>query len=202
MSNNLKTIVRGIFAANPVFVLALGLCSTLAVTNRLDSAFFMGVMVGITTIFSNVLVSALRYKIPFKFRLMSYMIIIITAVISVEQLLKAYFPDMARTLGQYVGLIVTNCVIMGRCEAFAVSHKPSETFCDAFGVSIGYLLVLLCIATLREIIGSGTLWGLPIMPDWYFPCRIFSTPPGAFLTFAVLLFIVNKASLWIKGSKK
>lgn len=202
MESNLKILIRGIIEANPVFVLALGLCSTLAVTNRLDSAVFMGIMVGITTVFSTVVVSFLRYKIPFKFRLMSYMIVIITAVISIEQLLKTYYPDMARTLGQYVGLIVTNCVIMGRCEAFAVSHKPYETFYDALGVSIGYLFVLSSIAALRELIGSGTLWGLPVTPEWYSPCRIFSMPPGAFLTFAGLLYFVNKIKFWLKGSKQ
>lgn len=199
MSNNLKILTRGIFTANPVFVLALGLCSTLAVTNRLDSAVFMGVMVGITTIFSSVCVSLIRYRIPFKFRLMSYMIIIITAVISVEQLLKAYFPDMARTLGQYVGLIVTNCVVMGRCEAFAVSHKTKEAFYDAFGVSIGYFIVLVCIAIIREIIGNGTIWGLYVAPEWYLPFRLFNTPPGAFLVFAGLLYSVNRVKMWYKG---
>ncbi|MDD3001093.1 MAG: Rnf-Nqr domain containing protein [Candidatus Riflebacteria bacterium] len=197
--NYLKIMFKGIFSSNPVFVLALGLCSTLAVTGRADTAFFMGVMVGITTIFSTVIVSALRYKIPFKFRLMSYMLIIITAVISVEQLLRAYYPDMARTLGQYVGLIVTNCVIMGRCEAFAVSHGPKETFFDAIGVSIGYCLVLLGIAFFREILGNGTLWGLYVMPSSYVPCRVFNSPSGAFLTFAAMLYLVNLVKDWFKG---
>lgn len=197
--SNLKIMLKGIFSSNPVFVLALGLCSTLAVTGRVDTAFFMGLMVGITTIFSTVIVSILRYKIPFKFRLMSYMLIIITAVISVEQLLRAYYPDMARTLGQYVGLIVTNCVIMGRCEGFAVSHAPKETFFDAMGVSIGYFLVLLSIAFFRESLGNGTLWGLHVMPGSYVPCRVFNSPSGAFFTFAAMLYFVNLVKGWFKG---
>ncbi len=178
--------------ANPVFVLALGLCSTLAVTLSVGNAFFMGIMVGITTIFSSVVISLLRYHVPFRFRLISYMLVVVTAVISVEQLLRAYFPDMARALGPYVGLIVTNCVVMGRLEAYAVSHRPAEALCDAVGVSIGYLTVLLIIAVVREAAGNATLWGLAIMPDFYIPCRVFNSPPGAFLVFAALLYLVNR----------
>ncbi len=188
----LRIVWQGMVPANPVFVLALGLCSTLAVTLSVGNAFFMGVMVGITTIFSSVVISLLRYHVPFRFRLISYMLVVVTAVISVEQLLRAYFPDMARALGPYVGLIVTNCVVMGRLEAYAVSHRPAEACCDAVGVSIGYLMVLLTIAFVREAIGNGTLWGLSIMPEIYIPCRVFNTPPGAFLVFAALLYLINR----------
>lgn len=193
-----KLIWQGMIPANPVFVLALGLCSTLAVTLQVANAFFMAVMVGITTIFSSMAVSVLRYRIPFRFRLISYMLIVVTAVISVEQLLRAFYPDMARTLGPYVGLIVTNCVVMGRLEAYAVSHRPVEAFCDALGVSLGYLMVLLSIAGIREFLGNGTLWGLAVAPDFYIPCRVFNSPPGAFLVFAALLFVVN----WLRASTR
>lgn len=196
--NYLKTIWQGMVPANPVFVLALGLCSTLAVTLKVENAFFMAVMVGVTTVFSSVVVSVLRYHIPFRFRLIAYMLIVVTAVISVEQLLRAWFPDMARTLGPYVGLIVTNCVVMGRLEAFAVSHRPLEAFCDAIGVSLGYMTVLLGIAGIRELLGNGTLWGLSVMPDFYISCRVFNSPPGAFMVFAVLLYIVN----WLRASTR
>ncbi len=197
---NLNLIFKGIFTSNPVFVLALGLCSTLAVTAQLDTAFFMGVMVAFTTIFSSTLVSFLRYEIPFRFRLMSYMLIIITAVITIEQLLKAYYPDMARTLGQYVGLIVTNCVVMGHCESYAVSHPPKQTFFDAIGVSLGYLFVLLAIGSLRELLGGGTLWGLAVAPEFYVPCQVFNSPPGAFMVFAALLALVNFVRNVFKGN--
>jgi Na+-transporting NADH:ubiquinone oxidoreductase subunit D len=199
--NAFNLIFKGIFTSNPVFVLALGLCSTLAVTSRLDTAFFMGVMVAATTIFSSTLISTLRYKIPFSFRLMSYMLLIISAVITIEQLLKAYHPDMARTLGQYVGLMVTNCIVMGHCESFGVSHPPKETFYDALGVSLGYLLVLLCIAAPRELLGNGTLWGLAVAPEGYIPCQIFNSPPGAFIIFVALLTLVNSVKSAFKGGK-
>ncbi|HNX77600.1 MAG TPA: Rnf-Nqr domain containing protein [Candidatus Rifleibacterium sp.] len=190
--NYLRIIWQGMVPANPVFVLALGLCSTLAVTLSVANAFFMGVMVGVATIFSSLAISLLRYRIPFRFRLISYMLVVVTAVISVEQLLRAFYPDMARALGPYVGLIVTNCVVMGRLEAYAVSHRPMEAVCDAVGVSLGYLMVLLAIAFVREPAGNGTLWGLTVMPEFYIPCRVFNSPPGAFLVFAALLYLVNR----------
>ncbi|MBU1105109.1 MAG: NADH:ubiquinone reductase (Na(+)-transporting) subunit D [Candidatus Riflebacteria bacterium] len=191
----LRILWEGLIPNNPVFILALGLCSTLAVTLKVENAFFMAVMVGITTIFSSVCVAALRYYIPFRFRLLSYMLIIVTAVIAVEQLLKALFPEVARALGPYVGLIVTNCVVMGRLEAFAVSHRPLEAFFDALGVALGYAAVLLSIASIREFLGNGTLWGLHVAPDFYIPCRVFNSPPGAFIVFAALLFAVN----WLRS---
>lgn len=189
--NYWKTLWEGLIPANPVFVMALGLCSTLAVTLKVENAFFMAVMVGLTTIFSSVMVSALRFHIPQRFRLLAYMLIIVTAVITVEQLLRAFFPVVARSLGPYVGLIVTNCVVMGRLEAFATSHRPAEAFFDALGVSLGYAMVLLGIAGIRELLGNGTLWWLKLAPDFYIPCRVFDSPPGAFLVFAALLYLVN-----------
>lgn len=196
--NYLRTIWQGMVPANPVFVMALGLCSTLAVTLRVENAFFMAVMVGATTMFSSLAISLLRYRIPFRFRLISYMLVVVTAVISVEQLLRAWYPDMARALGPYVGLIVTNCVVMGRLEAYAVSHRPAESFCDALGVSLGYLFVLLGISGIRELLGNGTLWGLSVMPEFYIACRVFNSPPGAFIVFAGLLYLVNRlrAAAW------
>lgn len=195
MANWIKNIWRGIIPENPVMVLALGLCSTLAVTMRVENAFFMAVMVGLTTIITSVVTSFLRYKIPFRFRLLSYMLIIVTTVITAEQLLKVFYPAMARQLGAYVGLIVTNCIVMGRMEAYASSHTPSESFCDALGVSIGYMIVLLPIAVARELLGNGTIWNLAILPESYIPCRIFASPPGAFIVFALLLVIVN----WLRS---
>lgn len=193
-----KTLWEGLIPSNPVFVMALGLCSTLAVTLKVENAFFMSVMVGFATIFSSVAVSIMRYHIPRRFRLLAYMLIVVTAVITVEQMLRAFFPEVARSLGPYVGLIVTNCVVMGRLEAFATSHSPVESFFDALGVSLGYGMVLLCIAGIRELLGNGTLWWLKVAPDFYIPCRVFDSPPGAFLVFAGLLFVVN----WLRASAR
>lgn len=195
MITALKTIWKGMVPENPVFVLALGLCSTLAVTMKVENAFFMSVMVGITTIVTSVITSILRYRIPFRFRLLSYMLIIVTAVITAEQLLRVFYPEMARELGAYVGLIVTNCIVMGRMEAFASSHAPSESFFDALGVSIGYMMVLMGISVIREALGNGTIWSLYVMPDGYIPCDVFSSPPGAFIVFVMFLFVVN----WLRS---
>ncbi len=180
---------------NPVFVLALGLCSTLAATTKVENAFFMSVIVGLTTIVTSVICSLLRYKIPFRFRLLSYMLIIVTSVITAEQLLKVFYPAIAKELGTYVGLIVTNCIVMGRMEAYASSHTPGESFCDALGVSLGYMMVLMSISIVREALGNGTIWNLALMPEDYIPCRVFSSPPGAFIVFAFFLFLVN----WFKS---
>lgn len=192
--NNWKNFWMAMVPNNPVFVLALGLCSTLAVTTGVENAFFMSVMVGITTIFSSVTVSAIRFQIPFRFRLISYMLIVSTAVISSEQILRAFYPDVARALGPYVGLIVTNCIVLGRLEAFASSRKPGESFFDALGVSCGYGMVLIAMAAIREFFGNGTLWGLKVAPIAYVPCKLLNSPPGAFLVFAALIFLVN----WLK----
>jgi len=191
----LRILWEGLIPNNPVFILALGLCSTLAVTLKVENAFFMAVMVGVTTIASSVVVAVVRYRIPFRFRLLSYMLIIVTVVIAIEQSLRALFPEVARALGPYVGLSVTNCVVMGRLEAFAASHRPLEAFFDALGVALGYAVVLLSIASIREFLGNGTLWGLNVTPDFYIPCRVFNSPPGAFIVFAALLVLVN----WLRA---
>lgn len=189
--NYFYTFWRAMIANNPVFVLALGLCSTLAVTTGVENAFYMSVMVGATTIASSFAVAVLRYYIPFRFRLLSYMLIVSTVVIAVEQLLKAWQPEVARALGPYVGLIVTNCIVLGRIEAFASNRPALESVFDALGVSCGYGLVLLSMGGIREFAGSGTLWGLKVAWEGYTPCRLFNSPPGAFLVFAALIFVVN-----------
>jgi Na+-transporting NADH:ubiquinone oxidoreductase subunit NqrD len=192
--SNLKNFWLAMVPNNPVFVLALGLCSTLAVTTGVENAFFMSVMVGGTTIVSSLIISFLRFHIPFRFRLITYMLVVSTAVISAEQILRAFYPDVARALGPYVGLIVTNCIVLGRLEAFASSRPPVESFFDALGVSCGYGLVLLAMGAIREFLGNGTLWGLKVAPAEFVPCKLLNSPPGAFLVFAALIFLVN----WLK----
>ncbi|MFZ5950548.1 MAG: Rnf-Nqr domain containing protein [Candidatus Rifleibacteriota bacterium] len=192
--NYLRTFWLAMVPNNPVFVLALGLCSTLAVTTGLENAFFMSLMVGATGVFSSLAVALLRFSIPFRFRLLSYMLIVSTAVIAAEQLLRAFNPEVARALGPYVGLIVTNCIVLGRLEAFASSRPALESMFDALGVAAGYALVLMTMAGIREFIGNGTLWGLKVAWEGYVPCRLFNSPPGAFLVFAGLIFAVN----WLK----
>ncbi|MGM0601606.1 MAG: Rnf-Nqr domain containing protein, partial [Candidatus Rifleibacteriota bacterium] len=165
-----------------------------AVTTGLKNAFFMSVMVAAVTIFSSLLISRLRFYIPHRFRLLSFMLVISTAVISAEQLLRAYYPEVARALGPYVGLIVTNCIVLGRLEAFASKRSPFESFLDSIGVSIGYAAVLLAMGAIREVGGNGTLWGLKVAPQNYVPCSLLDAPAGAFLVFALLIYLIN----WLK----
>lgn len=192
--NYLRTFWQAMGPNNPVFVLALGLCSTLAVTTGLENAFFMSLMVAAATVFSSVTVARLRFMIPYRFRLLSFMLIVSTAVIAAEQLLRAFQPEVARDLGPYVGLIVTNCIVLGRLEAFASTRSPLESLFDALGVSAGYAFVLLSMGAIREFLGNGTLWGLKVAWEGFLPCRLFNAPAGAFLVFAVLIFIAN----WLK----
>ncbi|NLM17803.1 MAG: electron transport complex subunit RsxE [Candidatus Riflebacteria bacterium] len=189
--SSFKILFRGIFSENPVLILGLGLCSSLAATARLEDALFMSVMVSISIMASNIAVSFFRKRIPRQFRLISYMMIIVASVTVLEQLLRVFFPDAAQALGPYVSLIVTNCVVMGRMEAFSANNPPKEVFFDSLGVSLGYSLVLIIMAAVRELFGNGTLLGLRILPESWETCRIFSTAPGAFIVFAFLLFCVN-----------
>ena len=192
--NYLRTFWLAMVPNNPVFVLALGLCSTLAVTTGVENALFMSFMVGAATVFSSLTVALMRFHIPYRFRLLSYMLVVSTAVIASEQFLRAIYPDVARALGPYVGLIVTNCIVLGRLEAFASARPAVESVFDSLGVSCGYGMVLLTMGAIREFLGNGTLWGLKVAWEGFVPCRLFNSPPGAFLVFAGLLFLIN----WLK----
>ena len=193
-----RTFWQAMVPNNPVFVLALGLCSTLAVTNNLRNASFMGIMVGLAALSSALIISALRYYIPYKYRLIAYMMVISTVVIFIELSLKLLFPDIADALGPYVGLIVTNCIVMGRLEAFSSKNPVDIVFFDTLGMSVGYYLVLISMGSIREAIGAGKLLGIPVMPDWFTPIQIMNSAPGAFLVFAGMIFCIN----FIKGLVK
>jgi Na+-transporting NADH:ubiquinone oxidoreductase subunit NqrD len=147
-----------------------------------------------TLISTSAVVSILRFRIPFRFRLITFMLIISTAVIAGEQLLRAFFPEVAKDLGPYVGLIVTNCIILGRLESFASGNSLKDSIIDGVGVSLGYSTVLMSMALIREFLGNGTLWGLKAAWSGFVPCRLFSSPTGAFLVFAGLIALVN----WLK----
>lgn len=188
----LRIFYESMISNNPVLILALGLCSTLAVTVKAENAFFMGAIVGCTVVISSCIVSAARYKIPYKHRLMSYMLIIVSVVIAEEQALSAFYPSIERALGPYVGLIVTNCIIMGRLEGFAASHTLLESLFDSLGVSCGYGAVLLIIASIREFLSSGAVWGVMLAPDFFVPCRVFGSSAGAFIVFAAVLYAVGR----------
>ena len=182
-------------ANNPVFAQVLGICSTLAVTNVLKNTVVMCAGLVFVTALSNLTVSFLRNIMPGRIRMMVETLIIASYVIIVDIVLRAYLPDISRQLGPYVGLIITNCIIMGRAEAFALNNPPGLSFLDGIASGIGYSYVLLAIAVLRELFGSGSIWGYNVLGESWTNWSIMVMAPGAFFMLAIFIWIV-------KGSTK
>ena len=186
-----KTMKEGLWDNNPIFRQVLGICSALAVTNLVLNTAVMCLALTWTTALSCLTVSLLRDWTPHRIRMMVQTLIIAFYVILVDLALKAYWPDMSRSLGPYVGLIITNCIIMGRCEAFARSNPPGMSFLDGLFSGLGYSFVLLMVAVLRELLGMGSILGVPVpffstaWDKWI----IMVMPPGAFFTLACLIWI-------------
>ncbi len=186
-----KITLANLGRENPVFAQILGICSTLAVTNVLENTAVMCAGLIFTTALSNTTVSILRKWIPSRIRMMVTTLIIAFYVILVDIVLKAYLPDISRQLGAYIGLIITNCIIMGRAEAFALNNKPGLSFVDGLTSGLGYGYVLLIIALFRELLGSGTIWGFTVLGDWWVKWSIMVMAPGAFFMLAVFIWIVK-----------
>ena len=180
-----------LFAQNPVFAQILGICSTLAVTNSFRNTLVMTMSLIFVTGFSNLFISLLRKLIPSRVRMMAETLIIASFVIIVDIALKAYLPVISKQLGPYVGLIITNCIIMGRAEAFALSNKPGLSLIDGLTSGIGYAYVLLIIAFFRELLGTGQILGYTVLGDWWTNWTIMIMPPGAFFMLAVFIWIVK-----------
>ena len=191
-AGSVKKIFRNNMGAeNPVFAQVLGICSTLAVTNVLENTVVMCVGLVFVTSLSNMTVSFLRKWIPSRVRMMVEVLIIACFVIIVDIVLKAFYPDISRQLGPYVGLIITNCIIMGRAEAFALTNPPFLSLVDGFTSGLGYSYVLLCIAFFRELLGAGTIWGYRVLGDWWVNWAIMIMAPGAFFMLAIFIWIVK-----------
>ncbi|MBP7432578.1 NADH:ubiquinone reductase (Na(+)-transporting) subunit D [bacterium] len=186
-----KITLANLGTENPVFAQILGICSTLAVTNVMENTAVMCAGLIFTTALSNTTVSVLRKWIPSRIRMMITTLIIAFYVILVDIVLKAYLPDISRQLGAYIGLIITNCIIMGRAEAFALNNKPGLSFVDGLTSGLGYGYVLLIIAFFRELLGSGTIWGFTVLGDWWVKWSIMVMAPGAFFMLAVFIWIVK-----------
>lgn len=172
----------------------LGLCSTLAVTNSVKNSLAMSIGVIFVTVASSTMISIIRQIIPARVRMAVFMMVISTFTIVVDQALKAYYPDISSALGPYVGLIITNCIVMGRAEAFAISNPVFPSMVDAFGVSSGYAFSLLLLATVREILGFGTFLGITILGDWWTPWVIMILPPGAFFVLGLYIWLLRTIS--------
>jgi len=179
----------------------LGICSTLAVTNLLVNTLVMNAGLVFTLCMSSLTVSLLRTYTPMRIRMMVQTLIIASYVIIVDITIKAYLPDISEALGPYVGLIITNCIIMGRCEAFARNNPPLASFLDGLAVSLGYAAVLLAIALVREPLGFGTLLGYRVMPAGFTPWTIMIMAPGAFFMLGIYVWIV-KAFFPLEGEEK
>jgi len=184
------TVLReNVWTSNPIFMQVLGICSALAVTNLLINTVIMTLGVTLVTGFSSLTVSLLKKLIPRKVRMIIQTLIIAFYVIIVDLVLRAYMPDVSKNLGPYVGLIITNCIIMGRAEAFAQSNGPFISFWDGITSGLGYMGVLLLVAVVRELLGFGTLLGYQIMPPTFLPWTIMVMAPSAFFILAIIIWI-------------
>lgn len=190
-----ERIWNGIFVENPVFVLVLGTCPTLATTTSATNAIGMGLSTTVVLALANLLISALRKVIPDRMRMPAYIVVIASFVTMVDFLMEGFTPDLYQSLGIYIPLIVVNCIIMGRAEAYAGKKPMIASFFDGIGMGIGFTFALLCIASLREIFGNGTWFGMQVMPDGYVPVSIFVLAPGAFLVYALMIAIMNKLKI-------
>jgi len=192
--NSVKEVLLGpIFNTNPVIFQVLGICSALAVTNSLRTALAMSIGLTLVTAFGNFFVSLIRNVIPNSIRIIVQMVVVSTLVIVVDQLLQAYVPAIAKQMSVFVGLIITNCIVMGRLEAFAMKNPPVISFIDGIGNGLGYSALLILLALFRELFGSGTWFGYPILQTvnnggWYVPNGLLLLPPSAFFLIGLVIW--------------
>ena len=184
-----KNFTNPLAANNPVIVQILGICSALAVTVKLEPAFVMGLSVTFVCAFSNLIMSLLRNGVPSRIRIIVQLVVIATLVIVVDQFLRAYMYDVSKQLSVYVGLIITNCIVMGRVEAFALGNKPWDAFVDGVANGLGYAFILVLVAFFRELFGSGTLFGITILGDWYTPNALMLFPPMALIIIGCIIWV-------------
>ncbi len=189
LSSKKEIFLTGLWKDNPVLRQVLGICSTLAVTNLMVNTLVMDAGLIFTVCMSSLTVSLLRNYTPMRIRMMVQTLIIASYVIIVDIIIKAHLPDISEALGPYVALIITNCIIMGRCAAFARNNPPLASFLDGLGMSLGYSLILITIAFIREPLGFGTLLGIRVMPEGFVQWTIMIMAPGAFFTLGILVWI-------------
>ena len=191
---NRKLLSDPLDSANPISVQVLGICSALAITVQIEQAFVMSLSVLAVMIFGNIIVSILRNLIPSRIRIIVQLVVVAALVILVDEVLKAFLPDVSEKLSVFVGLIISNCIIMGRLEAFALGNKIWPSFLDAIGNAMGYAWILVVVAFFRELLGSGKIWGFQVVPEVFYDAGYMNNnmmilPPMALITVALIIWI-------------
>jgi Na+-transporting NADH:ubiquinone oxidoreductase subunit D len=199
-----EVLFNPVFNDNPVTQQILGICSSLAVTSGLKTALVMAIALTLVTAFSSFFISLIRNQIPSSIRMIVQMVIIASLVILVDQVLKAYVFSLSKQLSVYVGLIITNCIVMGRAEAYAMQNPPIRSFLDGVGNGLGYSLMLILLGTFRELFGSGKLFGFVILPvikegGWYNPNGLLLMPPSAFFLIGLIIWALR---MWKKDQRE
>ena len=189
--SKINEFTKGLIKENPTFVQLLGMCPTLAVTTSVSNGIGMGLSATAVLLASNIVISLLSKLIPNKIRIASYIVVIAGFVSIIEMFLKAYLPELSKTLGLFIPLIVVNCIILARAEAYAAKNNVLSSALDGLGMGLGFTLALVIISTIREILGNGTFLGISIFGDSFEPATMFILPPGAFIVLGVVLAIIN-----------
>ena len=192
MSNIKKIFTDGLFDKNPILIQMLGTCATLAVTTSVSNGLAMGLSTTAVLVCSNVFISLLRKFIPGEVRIASYIVIISGFVSALDLLIKAYLPSLSNSLGLFIPLIVVNCIILARAEAFASKNKVLPSIIDGLAMGAGFTFALVVLGAIREIIGAGTIFGISVFGDWFEPAVLFILPPGAFITLGFVIAFVQK----------
>jgi electron transport complex protein RnfE len=189
--NKIKIFVNGFIKENPTFVLLLGMCPTLGTTGSAINGMSMGLATASVLIFSNMAIAAIRNIVPDKVRIPAYIVVIASFVSLLQMLMQAYVPDLYSTLGIFIPLIVVNCILLGRAEAFASKHGVIDSLFDGLGIGLGFTVALTLLGSVREFLGTGKVFGLAIYPESYAPL-LFILAPGAFIVLGLLIALVNK----------
>jgi Na+-transporting NADH:ubiquinone oxidoreductase subunit D len=190
-TKSFNILKKGFWLENQVAIAVLGICSSLAITNKVENAIAMGLGVTFVTMASSAMIALIRNFIPSQVRMVTYMVIISTFTIVVQMFLKAYFPALAKELGAYVGLIITNCIVMGRAEAYAVKNPARYALVDAFASGMGYMIVLIAASTIREVLAFGTFLNIPVMGEDWLPWTIMALAPGGFFIISLFVWFIR-----------